>query len=232
MCQFFLDRLNEIGIQQASLLVVPNWYNRSPIWENRDFMTWLRELADQDHEICLHGHSHLVEQVQGGLLAQFMGRIYTDREGDYHQISYEEAKQYIAADLEMFTTGQIPIHGFTPPAWLLSQGGRQALIEEGLLYSTSFTHIDLLQRGRCLAAPTITYSSRRGWRRWVSKRWTRFWHYIHRDAEILRIAVHPLDLEFPTITDSLFRLLQEAKHNRVPTCYRDVVKMVYTSNNG
>lgn len=162
--------------------------------------------------------------MRGGPFAQAIGRIYTQGEGEFYQISHADAADKIRRSLRILADeARLPIAGFTAPAWLLSEPGRAALVEAGMQYSTLFDGVDLLQRGKFLPAPTIVYSSRNAWRRAVSRAWVRFWAWRNHTAPILRIAAHPGDFADPRVEASLLTRIERAvAAGRAPVTYREL----------
>jgi uncharacterized protein len=221
-CERFLQRLKQIGVDRASLLVVPRWQGGPPFTEDKEFVQFLLEQQAAGHEICLHGYYHRSDDVSGGLVSQFMGRVYT-REGEFYQIRSEEAAKRLAHGLACFKQAGLPVSGFTPPAWLISEAGRSALRTAGLRYSTRWGEIELFEAGEILPAPTLVYSSRSALRRLGSRAWIRLWYALKRSAPILRIAAHPIDLDYPEIEQSLFRLVERCLEGRKSMTYQDLL---------
>jgi predicted deacetylase len=158
-----------------------------------------------------------------------MARFYTNSEGEFYQLTRDEALGKLNDGLEIFGRAGLPVHGFTAPAWLLSADARETLRERGFHYSTLFGQVELPQEGSSIAAPTLVFSCRSAWRRLVSICWTRFWMQVHRGAPILRLAVHPCDLEHPTILKAVLQLLRRSVESRRPITYRDLASATATS---
>jgi predicted deacetylase len=119
---------------------------------------------------------------------------------------------------------RLTVTGFTPPAWLLSDSGRKALVRAGLKYTTTFSGVELLQSDEKVPAPTVVWSCRNGWRRFVSRIWVRFWAWRNRRAPILRIAVHPGDFPDTRVEASVYaRIRQAISDNRKAVAYADLV---------
>jgi hypothetical protein len=205
-------------------LVVPHWHGGRVFTEDCEFVSWLRERAAEGHEVCLHGFYHRAERVTGGPLARSVGEIYTAREGEFFQIGYREAEEKLRQGLALFERVGLPVCGFTPPAWLLSAEGREALGRLGLRYTTFLNHVELLQEGRRLHAPTLVFSSRSAWRRAASRAWVRFALHWHRRCPILRVAAHPVDFAYPAIEKELFSLIEYAAKIRVSCTYGELAQ--------
>lgn len=225
MCGHFLEGLAQLGVPRISLLVVPRWHGGPPFTEDESFTDWLRELADEGHDICLHGFYHRVEAVTGGAVNRLVGRHYTAGEGEYYQIEQAVARDRIERGLRIVAEeAGLPVVGFTPPAWLLSEAGRSALVAAGLHYTTTLGSVDFLQLDRRLRAPTLVYSCRSTWRRAVSRVWVRFWAWANTSAPVLRVAAHPCDFEHASIERSLWARIRAAvEDGREPVTYRDLL---------
>lgn len=225
VCERFLKRLAALGIDRMTLLVVPCWHGAPPFTEDEDYTNWLRGLAASGYEICLHGFFHKVTDVTGNLRNKIVGRVYTASEGEFYQITSEQADDLVARGLNMLRSDAgLPVTGFTPPAWLLSENGRGGLVRAGLMYSTTFAGVDLLQSNEQIAAPTVVWSCRNAWRRFVSRIWVRYWGWHNRHAPILRIAVHPGDFVDERVETSVYAQIEKAVGaGRTPVAYADLV---------
>ncbi len=225
-CEPFLAQLAARGVARASLLVVPRWHGAPAVTTDPAFVGWLRSLAAQGHDLCLHGYFHRADAVRGGPWARWMGRVYTQGEGEFHQLTREIAADRIRRGLEILVTeAGLPVVGFTAPAWLLSAGGRAAATEAGLAYSTRFGGIDLLPQNEYLPAPVLVWSTRNAWRRVASRRWVRFWAWRQRAAPVLRIAAHPGDFADARVTGSVLAQVEQAvAAGRRPVTYREIAE--------
>src|SRR5437870_4861393 len=56
--QAILAQLAKAGVTTCSLLVVPDYHHNHPIFEDHAFLSWLRQLQAQGHEIVIHGYFH------------------------------------------------------------------------------------------------------------------------------------------------------------------------------
>jgi predicted deacetylase len=222
-CERFLDLAAETGVRRQSLLVVPRWHGSRPFCRDADFVRWLHQLADAGHDICLHGNTHAANHIRGGPIARLMARFYTNSEGEFFQLTRDEALAKLDDGLELFDRAGFPVYGFTAPAWLLSPDSHAALKERDFHYNTLYDRIELLQEERSVTAPTLVFSCRSAWRRLCSIHWTRFWMRVHRKAPVLRLAIHPCDLDHPSVLNSVLCLLQRALKDRRPMTYRDLV---------
>jgi predicted deacetylase len=122
-CQHFLTLAAKAGVHRQSLLVVPRWHGSPPFDLDAEFVSWLHQLAGAGHNICLHGNTHEADEIRGRALARLIAQFYTNREGEFFQLTHDEALCKLADGLELFGRAGLSIHGFTAPAWLLSADG-------------------------------------------------------------------------------------------------------------
>jgi uncharacterized protein len=222
-CRRFIERCRALGVDAVSLLVVPRYHGRPPFTEDAGFVAWLGELAAAGHDLCLHGNAHRAARIEGGIGAQFTGRVYTAGEGEFHRLDEAEAERSVADGLALFASAQLPVYGFTAPAWLISDAARRVLVRSGFLYQTLWGRVELLQSGDSLPAPTLVYSSRSAPRRFLSRLWVPLFLRWNRNRPLLRLAVHPIDLEHPAIEAQLYRVLENALATRTAVTYRDLI---------
>ena len=219
----FLDDIEAVGVRETTLLAVPRWKGRQPLAEDRQLVAWLQERAAAGHEVCLHGFTHTADRVSGGPVRQLVGRVYTAREGEFYQLAYAHARERLRTGRQILRAAGLSVVGFTPPAWLLGPAGRHAVADEGFLYTTSFGGIDQIQAGVRIAAPTLVLSSRSAWRRGLSLLVSAVAEAVTSPARVLRLAVHPQDLERPSMREALLRLARNALASRHAVTYSSLV---------
>lgn len=125
--------------------------------------------------------------------------------------------------LQLLGQSELPVYGFTAPAWLISDPARQALVELGFLYQSLWSKVELLQSGASIPASTLVYGSRSASYRMLSRAWIPLFHHWNRKSPILRLAVHPIDFRYPSVENHLYALLQKALQTRTATTYRDLI---------
>jgi predicted deacetylase len=228
ICRQFLDELKKIGILSTTLLVVPQFHGDDSIDRHIEFCAWLNKLQEEGHETCLHGYYHRADEVAGGLVSQGMGRIYTAGEGEFYQLDYDQARNRLVKGLEIFRASGLSTEGFIAPAWLLSREAGQAARDLGLTYTTYLQHIEFLQEQKKWFAPTLVFSVRSFWRRWISVLWVELWFRLNWNARVLRLAIHPPDWKYPAIRKMIFRIAQNAIRNRKPATYAYLVRYFKT----
>src|SRR5436190_19733286 len=98
-----IAELQQGGTRACSLLVVPDYHRHGSSMQNRSFVEWLRELEDAGNEVVVHGYFQQRPRRAGdSLFNQFLTRIYTQDEGEFFDLGYEEAKRRITSAREEF----------------------------------------------------------------------------------------------------------------------------------
>src|SRR5689334_22002461 len=91
-----LAELGQHGVRACSLLVVPDYHHGGASMRDRSFVSALRELEDAGHEIVIHGFFHeRPRRSNESLFDSFVTRIYTQDEGEFFDLRYDEALQRI-----------------------------------------------------------------------------------------------------------------------------------------
>jgi hypothetical protein len=180
-------------------------------------------LIEKGHEVCLHGFTHLNEDIPPiGSWHWFVGNVYTRREGEFYNVSCREARARLAEGMQMFQSASLVANGFIAPGWLLSRESKHAVQKCGFAYTTSLRRFILFRGHREIHAPVIVFSARSQLRRWISLMWGSAWFRAHRGKTILRIAIHPDDMRYPLIRTMAFKLIERSLLARTPITYSEL----------
>mgnify|MGYP006305310949 CR=1 FL=1 len=220
VCEMFLRDLQRAGVGNISLLLVPLPDGKA-FTADDGFVEWLTEKRRLGHEICLHGLTHRADSLPAKCIRRLVGRFYTCGEGEFQDLSWREAGQRIRRGMGLFDEAGFPVHGFVPPAWLINDDGITAASDCGIGYLPLWGRIMFLQRSLSVRAPVLVYSNRSWWRRAVSPVWVRFWFNLNRSAGGLRLAVHPGDLKYDPISQSIFRMVRAVVREREAVTYEE-----------
>lgn len=197
-----------------TLLVVPDYHalgHGVPAW----YRAWLDQRLAQGDEIALHGYTHRDEAPAArGVGDHLRRRLYTAGEGEFSALNREAAVRKLAAgDAWCATHGWHP-HGFVAPAWLMSRGAWEALSAFDFTYTTTLGRFHLLREGRSIRAPSLVYSARTPWRRWLSRRWNGVLSGAMREAPLVRLGLHPADAPHPQLLDHMQCVLDKLRRGR------------------
>src|SRR5438045_3521477 len=117
-----ISELVRRGVRVCSLLVVPDYHHQGLATRDRQFVSWLRDLESEGHEIVIHGYFHERPAAQKETLRdKFLTRFYTQHEGEFYDLNYDEALRRITTAQDEFRATGFNPHGFVAPAWLLSK---------------------------------------------------------------------------------------------------------------
>ncbi len=224
-CRQLIAALHDVGRFPLCLLLVPRWYGR-PLEEDPAFIAALQSLLDDDHghEVLLHGLYHQDDaSAPASIRALIQRRVFTRNEGEFAALDAAQALARIRAGLNAVQACGLncpPVHGFVPPAWLMSHSARQALLAEGiqlgLCYLSLFSGLLDLRSGRLLYAPALVYSAR--WRAGdaLVRSAVSGLAGLMRSAPLLRLGLHPSDVRRPSNLRHAQRLVEQALRDRVP----------------
>ena len=196
-------------------LVVPDFHHRNPLARDPTFCRFLESRLQRGDELVLHGYSH-TDSGPTPLTPRdwFMRRIFT-HEGEFYALDEGEALARIEAGIALFRRLGWPLHGFVAPAWLMSAGTRAALSRTGLRYTSDPGHLFRLPDFEPIDAPGLVWSSRSAWRRELSRQYCERLLARHRQAPLLRLGLHPVDMRHERSRewwfDALGRLLADGR---------------------
>ena len=217
-----IAELSHHQVPVCSLLVVPNYHHRGCCMDDRDFVRWLQDLEAQGHEIVIHGYFHERPRRDGERIREkFLTRFYTNDEGEFYDLDYDEAFRRIALARDDFAKAGLRPRGFVAPAWLLGSAAERAAAAAEMEYTTRLTGVRDLRFGDNFHARTLTYSVRNGWRRVASLLWNGALARQLAGALLARVSIHPSDLDHPEIWQQILRLTDRLIEDRTATTYRD-----------
>ena len=217
-----VSELNNFGIRVCSLLVVPDYHRMGSSTANGEFVRWLREAEADGHEIVIHGYYHERPRRNAETLRdKWITRFYTSDEGEFYDLSYDEAFQRITRAREEFDAVRLQPCGFIAPAWLLGREGERAVVDADLEYTTRLTNVRDLRSGEEVAARSLVYSVRSDWRRAASLVWNGALFRQLTHAPLIRLGLHPPDIDHAPIWSHISAVTRKLADTRTPTTYRD-----------
>jgi predicted deacetylase len=219
--------LAERGVTRSSILVVPEFHHRGSLLQNGDFCRAVTAWQDSGHEVVLHGYFHdRQESPPEKLSTIFWTRLYTNREAEFLDLPRETAQLRLQRGRAMFETLGWNATGFVAPAWLMASGLTNLLADMGFTYTTRVNEIIPLRPGlnRVKASQSLCYSTRAGWRRVASGVWNKHLYGRLRETDLIRLSLHPRDLEFPLMRRQIDQILRASiKRGFQPTTYGEYV---------
>lgn len=215
------------GISRGSILVVPEFHHGGSLAQDKAFCDAVSGWQEQGHEIVLHGYFHdRRESPPEKLSTFFWTRLYTNREAEFLDLPRDTARQRLERGRALFESLGWRATGFVAPAWLMAPGLTNLLAEMGFAYTTRLGEIIPLLPGlnRVKSSQSLCYSARAGWRRFASALWNKYLYGRLRGTDMVRLSLHPRDLEFPLMRRQIDQIVRASlKRGFQPTTYGDYV---------
>jgi len=215
------------GITQSSILVVPEFHHGGSVLRDTAFCDAVSGWQAGGHEVVLHGYFHdRKESPREKLSTLFWTRLYTNREAEFLDLPEETARLRLERGRSLFASLGWRTRGFVAPAWLMADGLTNLLAAMGFAYTTRVGEIIPLLPGlnRLKSSQSLCYSTRAGWRRVASGVWNKHLYGRLRGTDLVRLSLHPRDLEFPLIRRQIDQIVRASlKRGFQPTTYGDYV---------
>ena len=217
-----ISELSAHGVRVCSVLVVPDYHHEGLFAKHRAFVTWLRALEADGHEVVIHGYFHeRPSQTKETLRDKFVTRFYTQNEGEFYDLGYEEALRRITTARDEFRALGLNPRGFIAPAWLLGNEAEQAVRDAQLEYTTRLRTVCDLRSESIFPSRTLVYSVHNNWRRSLSHSWNAALFSLLKTKPLLRISIHPRDYSQPTIWKQILGFIAATRSARTATTYQD-----------
>ncbi len=222
-----VEFLARYGIIRSSILVVPEFHHQGTVLRDKGFCASVSGWQEMGHEIVLHGYFHdRQESPPEKLSTLFWTRFYTNREAEFLDLPRETARLRLERGRALFESLGWQGRGFVAPAWLMAEGLTNLLAEMGFAYTTRVGEIIPLRPGlnHVKQSQSLCYSARAGWRRFASGIWNKHLYGRLRETNLIRLSLHPRDLEFPLLRRQIDQILRASiKRGFEPTTYGDYV---------
>ena len=218
-----LAELKALGVAKCSLLVIPNHHHRGHMLADVSFCRWLEGLAKEGHELIVHGYYHQrAKKPAETWKARIMTRVYTKGEGEFYDLSHNEAAGLLARAQAEFRQLDAPEpSGFIAPAWLLSAAANAAVREAGFRYTTFLTGMldYAAEDNGFIPARSLVYSPRNRWRRVCSLIYIAGLARWLQRTPLVRLGLHPPDYQYVNLWRQIQRIVTEALVEREAVTY-------------
>ena len=217
-----VSELTRKGVRRCSLLVVPDYHHQGASMQDRQFVSWLRNLEAAGNEIVIHGYFHeRPPRARQSFVERFVTQIYTQGEGEFYDLGYDEAFRRIKSGRDEFRNAGLKPRGFVAPAWLLDSEGERAARDAEMEYTTRLRTVRDLRSGETFPARSVVYSVRDSWRRTLSLTWNAALGRALESKPLVRLSIHPPDFSHPAIWRQIVDLIGDIDGRRTPTTYQD-----------
>ena len=225
-----IERLLErLGVPAVTYLLVPNFHGQAPVEADRTFVDWCRSSRPYAVDWFLHGLLHqedvrpTVPAVPERVSARAARRFLTDGEGEFLALRGGALATRMQSGVDVFTRVLgAPPKGFVAPAWLYNDELFPALERAGIRFTESHFHVFDLPAGRITPAPVITWATRSRLHRVGSCTSAAVERTVWRGRAVLRLALHPSDVDHPSIVASICRTLDVVRRDRQIATYEEI----------
>ena len=209
-----------VGARYA-MLVVPDFWGEWPLARDPAFQARLRAWADAGVEMWLHGWSHRDDASA----SSFRHRHMTAGEGEFGGLTQAQAARLLADGRALLEDmlGRA-VDRFVAPAWLYSEGAKTALAEAGFRMAEDHFRVWRPDTGAVLArGPVISYASRTRGRMASSLAFSRMATVALSGQRVVRLALHPHDVDQPALVAETRRALSALTRGRTARTYEDAL---------
>ncbi|MDA5563136.1 MULTISPECIES: DUF2334 domain-containing protein [Cobetia] len=209
----FVDQMDELCQERLghpcpiTWLVVPDFHHRNPLENAPEFIALLEARRQQGDELALHGFHHCDDAPPPRTPRDYVMRRVLTWEGEFYPLDESEARRRLQEGAALFKRLGWPLSGFVAPAWLMSDGTRRALQALDFQYTSDPQHLYRLPDFTPIDAPGLVWSARSAPRRAMSRWVTERKMARERDADVLRLGLHPVDMRHTGSRDYWARLV-------------------------
>jgi predicted deacetylase len=233
MCEEILVDLSRVGVHQTSLLIIPNHHGLAPVTKDKSFQSWLKEKIDGGHEPVLHGYFHQRRKRETDRwVSRLTTEIYTAGEGEFYDLTFDLAAKFLRAGFSDLAFLPREVVGFVAPAWLLSDAAERAVQAAGFSYTTRVRYVRIFKPLHEFNSRSLVWSTRAAWRVAGSLFWNQVLAIAKADAPLLRISIHPADLQQRPVWCQILKILAMALEERECVTYERLVERVICERSG
>lgn len=219
-----LAELTDFGIEETSLLVIPNHHHRASVRDDLGFQDWLTGEVNKGHEPVLHGYFHQREgRVGGSWRSKAVTEFYTAGEGEFFDLTEQEASIRLQNGLADLAFLPRKISGFIAPAWLLGHEAEKAVRAFGFSYTTRAGTVRAFRQVPDVRSRSLVWSTRASWRAWMSLRWNATLARLVNRASLVRMGIHPPDYAHQDVWRQIKLFLTRLKADRVCVSYENFI---------
>lgn len=219
--------LAEAGVTRVAYLVVPDFHRCAPVAHDERFKAWCARPRPFAVDWVLHGYHHAEDRppTRGGWtgVADALKRaLLTGGEGEFLALPTPEVRRRIHAGRASLALLGLTVNAFVAPAWLFNDALGPALTSAGLRFTEDHLRVYDVQGPRSRRSPVISWATRTRLR-WIASlvvcpilaRW-----WSRRD--LIRIAIHPNDMDSAATVASIRWVLKTAMSSRVCAAYGSI----------
>ena len=201
---------------------MPNYHRQGSATEDKNFVSWLRDLEARGYEIVIHGYFHeRPRRVGERIKEKFMTRFYTQDEGEFSiSITAKPSRELRERVMNLKLRAYHRLDLSPRPGCSITRANARRATPE-CTYTTRIDSVLDLLTGEREATRSLVYSTHSKWRRTVSLGWNAALSRSLEMRELARLSIHPPDFEAPKIWGQILQFIQRFARTRNATTYRD-----------
>jgi len=224
-----IELLDRAGVAQYALLVVPQWHGAWDLAQHPDFVRLAKDRAAAGSEIFLHGLRHEERGIPRAWHHHLRAFGRTQGEGEFMALAPAEAGARMDRGIEILRRAGLDPVGFVPPAWLHGRDWPRLLRERRLALTESSWAVFDVMAGRRLRASAFCWSTQPRWHQPAGALIAAARLRVQARSPLLRVAIHPPDVDAPPIRDSVRRVLDALLARRAAVSYRAVLSSAHAA---
>jgi len=217
--------LDAWGVRKRSIAAVPFYDGDRHLSSSETLAAALAEEVRCGSEVVLHGYTHVHSGGCRSAWERLRDRATTQGCAEFSSASRNDAIERIRrglAELEPLVPGRI--RGFTPPGWWIGRELLPVLVEAGFDFCTGTFRVMDLRRGDVIRAPVVVGLPEAGWVPVLVHGYSfRVLPALLKGRGMLRVALHPYDLDNPLFMRDAERLVRRAVEERDVCVYEELV---------
>ncbi|NDC80005.1 MAG: DUF2334 domain-containing protein [Verrucomicrobia bacterium] len=191
----------------ASILVIPEYHHGPSVEHCRESVGLLSRWQKEGHDLAVHGYFH--DRIGLPSSSWWWTRVYSNEEAEFFDLREGEARQRLESGLAIWKRNHWNPVGFVAPGWLYPERMESVFKEMGFAYTCRLRELVHLADGTRDPAWAGAYSLRSGWRRLLASAWHPIWKAVWTGRDLVRLSLHPADLEVPWVRRQVGVLLEE-----------------------
>jgi predicted deacetylase len=181
-----------VPLDALTVLVIARHEDRAPLDEDSPSRNWLRGLADAGACLCLHGFTHRMSGQVRSPWQWAWARGFARGQGELYLSDAADCERRLEAARAIICRAGLvgDVHGFVPPAWLLSPAASGVVRQAGFAFHERLCGIfagDVILAHRLIGFGSLSAFEAR-------MTAAHAWLQSHRRPADTRLAIHPADV--------------------------------------
>ncbi len=195
-----------VGIDALTILVIPCHDGQAPLDAHRETVDWLRRLADGGACLCLHGWTHRMSGRPRNPWQWAWARGFARGQAELYLSDADDCRRRLDAALAAIDRAGLAdaVHGFVPPAWLLSDAAHRVVRQAGFSFYEQLSGISV--GDAMLARRLIGFGSLSAIEACATA--AHAWLQSQRRPVDTRLAIHPADVARSSISRTVQRTIR------------------------